>query len=135
MAALVGIVLALGVSVFARLVGLDRDRAFYPTVLVVVASLYDLFAVLGESARALVAESAVTAVFLAAVVLGFRRDLRIIVAALFAHGVFDFVHAQLIDNPGVPAWWPMFCLSYDVTAAACLAWLLRRAGSGRDALA
>ena len=43
----IGIVLALCVSVFARVVGLDRDRAFYPTVLVVIASYYVLFAVMG----------------------------------------------------------------------------------------
>lgn len=48
-AALVGCVLALVVALFARVVGLDRDRAFYPTVLVVIACLYDLFAVLGGS--------------------------------------------------------------------------------------
>ena len=28
----VGIVLSVGVALFARWVGLDRDRAFYPTV-------------------------------------------------------------------------------------------------------
>ena len=48
----VGAVLAPLVSVFARLTGLDRDRAFYPTVLLVVASYYVLFAVMGGSLRA-----------------------------------------------------------------------------------
>jgi hypothetical protein len=24
----------------------------------------------------------------------------------------------LINNPGVPQWWPAFCLAYDVAAAA-----------------
>lgn len=33
----VGIVLSLGVALFARRVGFDRDRAFYPTVLIVIA--------------------------------------------------------------------------------------------------
>ena len=61
MAYLVGVTLALAVSLFARLVGLDRDRAFYPTVLAVVASLYDLFAVMGGSTRALVSELVGTA--------------------------------------------------------------------------
>ena len=42
----VGAVLAPLVSGFARLVGLDRDRAFYPTVLIVVALYYVLFAVM-----------------------------------------------------------------------------------------
>ena len=119
-----GIVLALLVSVFARIVGLDRDRAFYPAVLAVVASYYDLFAVMGGSMHAMVKEAVVTAIFLAAVALGFKRNLWIIVGALIAHGLLDFVHGQLIANPGVPMWWPMFCLSYDVTAAAWLAGLL-----------
>jgi hypothetical protein len=42
----VGIGLAILVSLVARWVGFDRDRAFYPTVLVVIASYYVLFAVM-----------------------------------------------------------------------------------------
>lgn len=125
MAYLVGIVLALTVSLFARVVGLDRDRAFYPTVLAVVASYYDLFAVMGGSVHALVSELVVTAIFLAAVVVGFKRNLWIVAAALLGHGLMDFVHGQLIADPGVPVWWPAFCASYDITAAAWLAGLLR----------
>ena len=53
---LAGIVLALTVSGLANLVGLDRDRAFYPTVLVVIASYYVLFAVMGGSGHALVGD-------------------------------------------------------------------------------
>ncbi len=126
MAYLIGVVIALAVSLFARFVGLDRDRAFYPTVLVVVASYYGLFAVMGDSAQATVIESLVMAVFLVATVLGFRRNLWIVVGALFAHGVFDFFHGHLIANPGVPVWWPAFCLAYDVVAGCYLAWLLRQ---------
>ena len=139
MAWLVGIVLALGVSAFARLVGLDHDRAFYPTVLAVIALLYDLFAAMGESTWALLVESAVAAVFLGAVALGFKRDLRIVVVALVAHGVFDLMHGYFIQNPGVPGWWPMFCLAYDATAGLCLAALLyfsaKESGSRYEALA
>jgi hypothetical protein len=39
----VGIVLSLGVALFARRVEFDRDRALYPTVLIVIASYYVLF--------------------------------------------------------------------------------------------
>lgn len=39
-------------------VGLDRDRAFYPTVIVVIAS-YALFAVMGGSTHALLVEAGV----------------------------------------------------------------------------
>lgn len=125
-AALVGVVLALAVGLFARIVGLDRDRAFYPTVLAVIASLYNLFAVMGGSTRALLSELVGTAVFLVAVVVGFRRSLWIVAAGLFGHGLFDAVHARLIDDPGVPAFWPAFCGAYDVTAAAWLAVMLLR---------
>jgi hypothetical protein len=63
--------------------------------------------------------------FAAVAVLGFRLSLWLAAAGLLAHGLMDFVHASLVDNPGVPAWWPAFCLGYDVAAAAFLAVLLR----------
>jgi hypothetical protein len=97
-------------------------------VTIVIAALYALFAVLGGSTHALVPESLVGAGFLVAAVIGFRSSLWLVVIALAAHGIFDFVHGRLISNPGVPTWWPEFCGTYDVTAAAYLAWLLR---SGR----
>jgi hypothetical protein len=125
---LAGIVLALTVSGLATLVGLDRDRAFYPTVLVVIASYYVLFAVMGGSGHALVVETLVMTGFLLVALIGFKKGLWLVVAALAAHGIFDFVHGRVVANPGVPAWWPAFCLTYDVTAAAFLAGLLRRPG-------
>ena len=127
-ALLVGALLALSVGLLATGVGLDRDRAFYPIVTMVVASYYALFAVMGASTHALVLESLVGAVFLAFAVAGFRWSLWIAAVALGAHGIFDLTHAAVISNPGMPGWWPAFCSAYDVTAAAYLAWLLR---SGR----
>ena len=125
MAYLVGTVLALMVSGIATLIGLDRDRAFYPTLVVVIASYYVLFAVMGGSGHALVVETLVMTGFLLVAVIGFKMRLWLVVAALAAHGVFDVFHGRVVANPGVPAWWPAFCLTYDVTAAAFLAWLLR----------
>jgi hypothetical protein len=118
-----GIVIALAVSVLARLAGFDRDRAFYPTLLVVIASYYVLFAVMGGSVHAMLVESLVMTAFLLVAVIGFKRNLWFVVVALAAHGVFDFFHGYVVENPGVPAWWPAFCLAYDVSAAGFLAWL------------
>lgn len=126
MAFLVGVILALSVGLSASFAGFDRDRAFYPTVTVVIASYYALFAVTGGSLQALAMESIVIVVFLCASVAGFKLSLWFVVAALAAHGVFDLIHGELITNPGVPEWWPHFCLAYDVMAAAYLAWLLSR---------
>src|SRR2546423_265656 len=128
---LIGVGLALLVCAFARLVGFDRDRVFYPTMVLVVATYYILFAVMGGSMPALGLESAAAVAFLVLAVIGFRKNLWVIVAALVGHGVFDFFHHRLIQNPGVPVWWPGFCLSYDVLAGGFLAMLLlmRRSGS------
>jgi hypothetical protein len=43
-ALVVGALLAFAVGLFATGIGLDRDRAFYPAVTIVVASYYALFA-------------------------------------------------------------------------------------------
>lgn len=122
----VGVVLSIGVALFARGVGLDRDRAFYPTVLIVVASYYVLFAVMTGSVETVLLESIVTALFAAAAVAGFKASVWIVVAALAGHGVLDAVHGHVIQNAGVPAWWPAWCLSYDVGAAGALAWISMR---------
>ena len=124
MAFLIGIVMALGVGASATFLGLDRDRAFDPTVLIVIASYYALFAVMGGSMEALLVESIVIIGFLLASAAGFKSSLWLVVAGLIAHGVFDFVHGHIISNPGVPTWWPSFCLAYDVGAGLYLAWLL-----------
>ncbi|HSB13593.1 MAG TPA: hypothetical protein VLE22_03990, partial [Bryobacteraceae bacterium] len=108
MALLVGAVLAFAVGLLARGCDLDRDRAFYPTVMIVIASYYVLFAVMEASTHVLVLESLVGAIFLALAVSGFRSSLWVVVVALAAHGIFDLVHGQAISNPGVPGWWPQF---------------------------
>ena len=128
MALLIGALLAVAVGLFATGIGLDRDRAFYPVVTIVVASYYALFAVMGASTQALVRELLVGAVFLALAISGFKWSLWVAAVALAAHGIFDFTHHKFIANAGVPAWWPEFCAAYDVTAAVYLASLL---SSGR----
>jgi len=81
---------------------------------------------MGGTTRALLLESGMMALFLVAAIAGFKFNLWLVVAALVAHGVFDFFHGHLIANAGVPAWWPSFCLAYDACAGGYLAWLLVR---------
>src|SRR5712691_8725951 len=105
----IGLILSLAVGVSATVIGLDRERVFYPTVLIVIASYYVLFAVMGASRRTLITEIVVAGGFLLVAVLGFRKNFWLVVAALVGHGIFDFVHRSFIDNPGVPHWWSVFC--------------------------
>lgn len=131
---LVGIGTAIAVGLFASLVGLDKERGFYPTVLIVIASYYILFAATGASPLALMVEALPAAVFILVAVVGFKGNAWILVAGLVAHSVFDFTHEWIIVNRGVPDSWPGFCLAYDSTAALYLAFLLRSRNAKNDAL-
>ena len=120
----IGILAAAAVGLFATLVGFDKERSFYPVVLIVIAGLYLLFAVQAGSTGALVAETIPALLFVATAVLGYRKTPWLVVAGLALHGVFDFFHHGVIVIPGVPVWWPGWCLAYDVVAAAYLAALI-----------
>jgi hypothetical protein len=123
---LIGLLLSLAVAGFAIIVGLDRERAFYPTVTIVVASYYVLFAVMAPSSRALAIEIIFASVFLLFAVIGYKRNLWLVAIALMGHGVFDFVHHFLVENPGVPHWWPGFCMMFDLILGGVMAARLMR---------
>lgn len=125
LAFLVGALLAAAVGIFAHLVGYDRDRAFYATVLTVVGSLYVLFAVIAGG-QGLLPEIIFFAIFAGLAAIGFRTSMWIVAAGLALHGLFDFVRHSYLQAPGAPAWWPAFCGAYDLVAALVLAALLLR---------
>ena len=131
----IGLALALVVSLFGTVAGFDRERGFYPLILIVSASYYDLFAAMGGAHLALLLESMVLAAFVAAAWWGFRNNPRIVAIALVCHGIFDLAHARLIANPDAPVWWPLFCLGYDLAAALYLSLILRRVPTATQALA
>jgi hypothetical protein len=130
---IVGLALAVIVAIFAHFVRFDRSRAFYPVVLMVIASYYVLFAAMAASRSGLLTETLIFAAFGIVAVLGFRTSLWIVVAGLLLHAIFDFFRHSLLPGHGIPQWWPGFCLMYDVSAGAGLALLLpldrRRANS------
>ena len=122
----IGLALSLAVAGSAAVLGFDRERVFYPTLLIVIATYYVLFAVMGGSARALGLEIAAASAFSIMAVLGFKRNLWLVAGAMVGHGVFDFVHHWFIKNPGMPLWWPGFCLTFDVVFGGALAARLMR---------
>lgn len=109
-----GVLLAVVVAAFGKVTQFEQDRGFYPTVLIIIASYYVLFAILGGSSHALLWESVVAVAFSAIAVFGSLRFPLLAGAAIAAHGLFDLVHHVIIQNPGVPSWWPIFCASVDV---------------------
>jgi hypothetical protein len=123
---LIGILVALATAASGRIVGFDRDRAFYSTVLIVTATYYVLFAAMGAAWHTLVVEAIIACAFFALAAFGFRGTAWLVVAGLAAHGVFDLVRGPFIHNPGVPGWWPGFCLAFDFALGAMLAVLLMK---------
>ena len=55
---------------------------------------------------------------------GFKRSPWLVVVALVAHGVMDVFHDALVHNAGVPSEWLGFCMTFDVTAAVLIAYVL-----------
>ena len=124
MALLIGLGLAVAVGIFARIVGLDRDRAFYSTVLIVVGSYYVLFAAMAGDMAGIRLEILFFLAFAAAAVVGFRTSMWVVAGGLALHGLFDFARPDSLPAPGAPQWWPGFCGGFDVAAAVVLGALL-----------
>jgi hypothetical protein len=78
---LMGITLAVAVGLMATRVGLDRERGFYPVFLIVSASFYELFAVMGGTGATVMAEMVPFTIFLIVALLGFKKNLWLVVAA------------------------------------------------------
>ena len=123
---LIGAALAVAIAGLAAVVGFARDRALTLAALMVVASYYVLFAAMGGSGQTIVVEIAVGVGFIIVGVVGYRTNLWLVAAGLVGHGIFDGFHHLVIDNPGVPVWWPGFCLGFDVVFGGWLGVLLAR---------
>lgn len=121
MGVMIGIVLALLACWIARVGGFERDRGFYPTALIAIATYDVLFAVMGGSTSALLIESVLVTMFVAISLLGLRLSPWILVGGFAAHGLADLVHDGFSPEAGIPAWWPGFCCAFDIVMAAVLA--------------
>ena len=122
---LIGIILAAATAGLAVTVGFDRERSFYPVVAIVVATYYILFAAMGADSPTLLKEIGGAALFIVLALVGYKKSTWLVAVALMGHGVFDFVHHALIDDPGVPPWWPGFCAAYDIALGG---WVAARLG-------
>ena len=126
----VGVLLAIAIAALAKFTRFDEERSFYSTVLVIIASYYVLFAVLGGSNHALVWELVIAIAFSTVAIIGALFLPTLVGAGIMAHGLFDLVHDMIIENPGVPTWWPIFCGSIDVLLGLWVMTLARSRPNG-----
>ena len=126
--ALVGAAVGVLTIVFARTV---RGQSWvYSIGLLTLPSLYASFALnAGEQAVSVKEMIYGIPYFVAGLVFALvsvRQSALVVGALWILHGLYDLVHSQLITNPGVPGWYPVFCFTVDIVVGAYVLWLSRR---------
>ena len=129
--AVIGIALGILVIAFARVT--RGEGRLYALGLLTLPSLYALFALHAGDQGAAIRELLYGLPYLAAgltfAFVGMRHSAVIVGVFWILHGLYDLVHSQLITNPGVPRWYPLFCFAVDIVIGAYLLWLSRRISS------
>lgn len=123
---IIGIFLAVGIAFSSTMIGFDKDRSFYPVIMIAISLIYVLFATMGASSQTLIIEIGIAVMFQGVAISGFKSSLWLVVLALAAHGIWDIFHGHFINNTGMPIWWPGFCSAFDIAAAIYLSGLLAR---------
>jgi hypothetical protein len=121
---------ATGVLTIAAARAVRGQRWLYSLGLLTLPSLYAFFALrVGE--RAVGVDEMIYGIpYLVAglvfALVSVRWSAVIVGAFWMLHGLYDLAHSRFITNPGVPAWYPVFCFWVDVVVGAYLLWLSRR---------
>ncbi|MDD9892432.1 MAG: hypothetical protein OXT49_02825 [Gammaproteobacteria bacterium] len=118
-----GLVCAIAIAVSGRITRFEQELSFYPTILIVIASYYVLFAVMAK--QAILEESVGLIIFSTIALIGAFKAPALVGLGIILHGAFDLLHPQLIENAGVPNWWPAFCAAVDFVLGAWVIYLAR----------
>lgn len=125
---LVGV--AAGVLTIALARALGAQRWMFSLGLLTLPSLYAAFALGAGDGAVAATEMTYGIPFVVSGLLftfsSIRLSAPIVGAFWILHGVYDLVHARLLANPGVPAWYPAWCCAVDVVIGAYLVWLSTR---------
>ena len=97
--------------------------------MIVIAWLYVLFAAIDGDLNVVAAEALIALSFCVIAVFGYKGSTWWLAAGYALHGGFDVVHPALVQNAGVPGWWPGLCLAVDGAIAVFLALQIRQAAT------
>ena len=131
--ALVGVAVGVLTIVVAR--SIRGECWLYSIGLLTLPSLYASFALLraGEPSVGLTEMIYGIPFIVAGLLFAFvsvRYSAIVVGAFWILHALYDLSHGQFFVNPGVPAWYPVFCFCVDVVVGAYLLWLARRIPEG-----
>lgn len=116
----VGILSGFVIISAGKITRFEKDASFYPLILIVIALLYVLFAQMDQGLFVILAETGVALLFVAMAIAGHKINDWWTIIGFASHGLYDFFHPALLNNAGVPDWWPGFCLGIDEVIAGYL---------------
>ena len=122
MPVVLGGMLALALAAFANRRSAHHAVRVYATALIVTALIYVAFALIGRASRAwLLVEMGGVALFGAAAAVGRRVWSPTLAIGWAAHVAWDLaLHRSGAGAVYTPAWYPWFCVGFDLTLAACI---------------
>jgi len=109
-----GLILAVLIILLSRVTGFDKDRSFFPLILIVIATYYVLFAFQEFELFTALFEITVALLFTVFAIIGHNKSIRMVGIALIAQGVYDLFHSQIPVAGFAPQWWPLFCSAVDL---------------------
>lgn len=116
-----GGILAIAFILFAKYIKVEKW--IYSASLLALPIVYMGFAWGHGSNVALAELAAGTPYILAGIVFSLYKPTisEFIIGLLWlTHGTFDVIHDNVIENPGVPAWYPGLCAGYDAVVGSYL---------------
>lgn len=119
---LIGIVAGVVIIISGKMTHFENDDSFYPLLFIFISLLYILFASIDQGISVIILESFIAAVFISFAIIGFKGNRLWIPIGYALHGLFDLLHPYILNNSGVPEWWPGFCLGIDEVIALYLFW-------------
>jgi hypothetical protein len=122
---ILGVVLALLFIWFARTRGPQREPFIYSIGLIIAALFYVAFSVTGATTQWFMLELIGLVVFTIFAVLGLRVSLWFLALGWASHVSWDVLLHLIREQPFVPNWYPVACISFDLMVAGSIVAQLR----------
>jgi uncharacterized membrane protein SirB2 len=122
---ILGVVLALLFIWFARTRGPQREPFIYSIGLIIAALFYVAFSVTGATTQWFMLELIGLVIFTIFAALGLRVSLWFLALGWASHVSWDVLLHLIREQPFVPNWYPVACISFDLMVAGSIVAQLR----------
>lgn len=125
---LVGVIAVLGIIILSK--RLRSEHWAYALSLIILPLPYLVFALWASQSNVITLEFfyglPFFAVGLLCLLFGFRGSAWLVAIMWLIHAPYDVYHSSLFVNDGVPGWYPLVCLGFDIAMGLYLILLANR---------